>query len=193
MSDIETEIKLKVSTPAAVKRLLAKSGLKIVKPRHFERNLLFDFPDGRLRKARCLLRLRYEGTRRILTYKGRPALSNRYKSRQEIETEVGDGDLLKEILESLGMQISFYYEKYRTTYAAGARSPMTSGGHVVLDETPIGNFLELEGPERWIDAAARVLGFGREDYITASYGRLHRLYCQRKGRKPGDMIFRARQ
>ena len=42
-----------------------------------------------------------------------------------------------------------------------------------LDETPIGDFLELEGERRAIDRSARLLGYGPADYIARSYGALY--------------------
>jgi len=64
---------------------------------------------------------------------------------------------------------------------------------VVFDETPIGNFLELEGPQRWIDEVARQLGYARRDYITDSYAALYRKKCLEEGAKPGNMIFPTRE
>jgi adenylate cyclase class 2 len=61
----------------------------------------------------------------------------------------------------------------------------------MLDETPVGAFLELEGAPRWIDRTARSLGFRESDYITASYGALYRQFCDMKGVAPGNMVFAA--
>ncbi len=187
----ETEIKLKVGSAAAARRSLSRTGLVRIEPRHFERNFLFDFPDQRLRKSKCVVRLRHEGKRTLLTFKGPPLNSSRYKIRREIETEIADGSRCREILESLGLCPVFCYEKYRTTYA-----PKTSRGHhprgiAVLDETPIGNYLELEGPQRWIDQLARRLGFATTDYVTASYVALYIAQCEAEGKRPGNMTFRA--
>ena len=63
----------------------------------------------------------------------------------------------------------------------------------MLDETPIGDFLELEGPPRWIARAARALGRSPADYITASYGSLYLQHCQAKGVKPSHMVFGRRR
>ena len=110
----ETEVKLEVRNPRALKRLLAGLGLERFKTRHFESNYLFDFPDLRLRKARCLLRVRFAGRHGMFTFKGAPLRSRQYKIRREIETVVQDGHRLREILESLGLREVFRYEKYRT-------------------------------------------------------------------------------
>jgi adenylate cyclase class 2 len=160
-----------------------------MQPRHFESNALFDFADFRLWKARCLLRLRQEGKRWLLTFKGTPLESRHFKIRRELETEVEDGCVLRQLLEALGLRESFRYEKYRTVFARSARAIRAASRVVVLDETPIGHYVELEGPEGWIDGVARRLGYSRTEYITASYASLYRQRCQERGEKPTHMIF----
>jgi adenylate cyclase class 2 len=119
-----------------------------------------------------------------LTYKGRPAVG-RHKSREELELEVSAAPPMAAILDRLGFRPVFRYEKYRTEY----RRP-GSAGVATVDETPVGVFLELEGPPRWIDRTARALGFSERDYITASYGRLYLEWCERNGVAPGNMLLR---
>ena len=154
----ETEIKLVVKNPKELRWRLAELGFRPVLARHFESNYLFDFPDQRLRKSRCLLRLRFTHDQGLLTFKGAPVQSRDYKIRREIETHVEDGHRLGEILHNLGMREVFCYEKYRTIYAPRGKGDVTDAPHLVYDETPVGNFLELEGPQRWIDEVARQLG-----------------------------------
>ena len=173
----------------AIKRRLVGLGFAIFERRQRERNFLFDFPDMRLRKSSSVIRLRHERKRSVLTFKGAPIQSRNYKIRREIETVIADAGRMREILESLGLRETFSYEKFRTTYAPGRRSEIPSGGLVMFDETPIGNFLELEGPKRWIDAVARRLGYRRPDYILASYVSLYHARCLDEGKKPGNMVF----
>jgi adenylate cyclase class 2 len=184
----EIEIKVVLRDPAATRRRLAELGFRRVAPRSFERNILFDFPDGRLRKSDSLLRLRLEDRRSRLTFKGPRTNHDRFKSRLEIETEVDDGPEAGRILEALGFSVAFRYEKFRTVYR---RRGDPDHAEVAYDETPIGTYLELEGPRRWIDRVARSFGFERQEYVTASYGRLYLEWCQAHGREPGDMIFPA--
>lgn len=187
----ETEVKLAVRDSRTLKRRLTQMGFRPAKLRHFESNQLFDFPSLRLRRAGCLMRLRFAGGRAVLTFKGAAVRSVKYKIRPEIETEVQDGKRLWQILESIGLEPTFRYEKYRTTYAlTGERN---ESHDLVYDETPIGNYLEIEGPQRWIDQVARQLGYSQQDYVTASYGRLYLEYCQQKRKKPGNMVFPARK
>ncbi len=183
----ETEIKLEVRDPRELRRRLRKFGFDTVRARHFERNLLFDFPDRRLRRAQCLLRLRWVGREALLTFKGAPLRNSRYKVRREIETTVEAGAGLVEIFRALGLREVFRYEKYRTVLALSSRK--RGGAELVYDETPVGDYLELEGPRRWIDRVASRLGYGPNDYITLSYATLYLEKCRARGVKPGNMVF----
>jgi len=185
----ETEIKLEVRDRRALKRRLAKSRFRVVEARHFESNALYDFPDLRLWKAHCLLRLRQEGKRWLVTFKGAPLESRDYKIRREIETVVSDGPAIRDLFEALGFHEAFRYEKFRTIYSASSRPARGAPRLLLLDETPIGDYLELEGPKRWIDQVARDLGYRREEYITASYASLYRQKCEELGEEPGSMVF----
>ncbi len=185
----ETEVKLAVRDLRAIRRRLRQLGFQALQARHFETNDLFDSEDLRLWKARCLLRLRRARGEWLLTFKGAPEASRHYKIRHEVETRVEDGARLREIFAVLGLRPAFRYEKYRTSYVEGARADKAGAPLLVLDETPIGNYLELEGPRRWIDRMAVRLGYKRDDYIIASYGALYREYCRREGVPPTNMVF----
>jgi adenylate cyclase class 2 len=184
---VETEIKLRVGNPADVRRLLARLDFTVSKRRMLEVNLVFDTPSGALRNSRKLLRLRVAGGVHTLTFKG-PPVAGRHKSREEVECEVANAAAMRRILEGLGFCVVFRYEKYRTEFVGEDHS-----GVVMLDQTPIGDFLELEGSPSWIDRTARKLGFSTTDYITASYGRLYLEYCAESGVEPGNMVFTTRR
>ncbi len=194
---IETEIKLPVEDDGLkkIRRSLKRLGFRLSRRRVHEDNYLFDFADRRLRRRGRLLRLRFVGGKSLLTFKG-PAGKGPaggkgpYKTRTELEFEVRDGKAFRQVIEIIGLNVSFRYEKYRTTFSEEGSGKRHRGAVAVLDETPIGNFLELEGPPRWIDRVARGLGYRRKDYISASYATLYRLDCRRKRRKAGHMVFR---
>jgi len=180
----ETEVKIRLTLdPASARRHVEQRGYRPLGPRTLEADQLYDLPGAELRLSGRLLRLRLRGDRWTLTYKG-PSLSLRHKSREEIETDVADGVALAEILFGLGFHPGFRYEKYRTTFAAEGEP-----GIVTLDETPIGLFLELEGPEDWIDHAAARLGYTTADYVTSSYGSLFRAFRLANPEVPEDMVF----
>jgi len=185
----ETEIKLEVRDLRAMRGQIRRLGFEKIQSRHFESNTLYDFADLRLWRARCLLRLRYADKQWLLTFKGAPRTSRNYKIRREVETTVEDGEELQAILEAVGLRAAFRYEKYRTIYADKPRAGGRRRPQLVLDETPIGTYLELEGPQRWIDRVAGKLGYRREDYITASYAALYRQKCQEQGVPPTNMVF----
>jgi adenylate cyclase, class 2 len=180
-SDREIEIKLPLPDPAAGERLLQGAGFRVSKPRVFEANTVLDAPEGRLRAAGTLLRVREVDAKGLLTYKGPPA-PGRHKSREELEVRFENPGLMTAILGRIGFAPAFRYEKYRTEYTDGR-------GTATLDETPIGCYLELEGEPDWIDGAAAALGFGHADYVTGSYWQLYVEHCGRRGHPPGDMTF----
>jgi adenylate cyclase class 2 len=159
----ETEIKLAISSAAAARRLLRRAGFRVCRRRVYEDNLVFDTPGGQLRASGKLLRLRRSAGAALLTFKG-PASQGKHKSRLELEVSFQDFDVGRQILLGLGYGVVFEYEKYRTEYGRPG-----SGGTACLDETPIGVFIELEGPPDWIDATAESLGFHEHNYITDSY------------------------
>jgi adenylate cyclase, class 2 len=180
----ETEVKIRLPGASDIGERLRVVGFAISAPRVFESNTLYDTEQGELASKGMLLRLRHAGEHAVITWKGRGA-AGPYKSRPELETAIGSTEVLHQILTQLGYRRSFRYEKYRTEFTRGAEA----AGVVTLDETPIGDFLELEGPGEWIDETAAKLGFSRDDYILDSYGRLYVADCERRGVEPGHMVF----
>jgi len=184
---IETEIKFKVSDLPGLARRLESAGFKLHTPRSFESNVLYDTPGRQMRARTEILRIRSYAGRWTVTHKrlpdDRPG-EDSHKHRVETETEVADGNALAEIFLSLGLVAAFRYEKWRTEWHDGE-------GHCVVDETPIGNFAELEGPAEWIDRAAVRLGVSPRDYITLSYGRLFDQWRERHGSDAADLTFES--
>ncbi len=201
----EIEIKLRVPDPAALRRRLKRLRALKITPRTYESNTLYDTPQQDLRRRGQLIRIRIEQpassfkkrrtneiTQAILTYKGpiheSPHAIKRgrhFKIKEEAEVSVTTPNELAKILRALGLHPSFQYEKFRTTYAL----PAIRGLKIELDETPVGIYLELEGPVAAIDRAARLLGYDRKDYLTETYGSLYLAACRRHRRKPGNMLF----
>ena len=180
----EVEIKLWTTSPLAeIRKRVKELGFVLKKRRVFEENVLLDTVSLSLRKKRELIRLRKVGSKSILTYKG-PPKPGEYRSREELECELPDASCMELIFGRLGYSPHFRYEKYREEYQRRGTT-----GTLTIDETPIGNFLELEGPPRWIDKSARDLGFSRADYITQSYGNLYLAWCREHGIGPTNMVF----
>jgi adenylate cyclase class 2 len=183
------EIEIKLRLPAKlgkIRGILRKRGFTVARSRMFESNILFDNSKRTLRKHGKLIRVRHVGSQSLLTFKG-PSTPSRYKKRLEIEIDLGGKTGMDKILTQVGYHPVFRYEKFRTEYV----NPRAEG-KVLLDETPIGNFLEIEGSPRWIDRTARLLGFSTDDYITRSYGYLYLAYCRERKKRAKDMVFSAK-
>src|SRR5947209_7728477 len=135
----EVEIKFVIHDVDAVRTKLREAGFGEVTARTHEFNTVYDTPDNAMLGRGELLRLRQYGERWTLTHKGLARLGGKHKTRRETETRVEDGEAMHEILSSLGFVPRFRYEKFRTEFA-----DISHSGHVVLDETPIGNIGEIE-------------------------------------------------
>jgi adenylate cyclase class 2 len=186
MTAIETEVKFRVRNAAEIERRLQTAGFRQQTPRTFERNILYDTPERRLRLERQILRIRQYGDKWVLTHKALPAEGDAglYKHRVETETTIGDGETVAAIFAALGFKPAFTYEKWRTEWADDT-------GHCVLDETPLGTYAEIEGPEDWINRTAAALGVDSSEFIGLSYGRLFEAWKEETGSPASDMTFAA--
>jgi adenylate cyclase class 2 len=167
----EIELKFPVAEPASLASRLTELGFHLDTPRTFEQNTLYDTADRALRARGQVLRLRQYGSRHILTHKRHPdeeEMGGRYKVRIETETEIMDGSALAEVFTQLGYAPAFRYEKFRSEWS----DPDEAFAHVVVDETPIGDYAELEGPPAWIDRTLAALGVDPGSCLTQSYGKL---------------------
>jgi adenylate cyclase, class 2 len=182
-SNKEIEIKFRVADPRALGGRLRAAKFRLVTPRTHEMNSLYDLPGQPLRKRGDLLRLRKYGKEWVLTHKSK-GTAGRHKVRVELETKVSDGPKMDAILRALNFQPTFRYEKFRAEWADGR-------GHVVIDETPIGTFGEIEGPARWIDRTAKQLGIRPADYLTDTYAGLFFAWKRRTRSAANEMTFRA--
>lgn len=178
----EIEIKFRIDGIAVITDRLQAAGFTVVTSRTHELNTIYDLPGTPLGLRGALLRLREYGTRWTLTYKDKTLVSDGHKSRREIETRVENGPAMEGILTALGFKPSFAYEKFRSEWS-------DADGHVVIDETPIGNFGEIEGPPDWIDRTASKLGIAKDQYITASYAELFFQWKDRTGSLAENMTF----
>jgi len=174
---VESEIKLAVADPDSARGALRRLGAAMVRARHFEDNLLFDDAQGTLRASGRVLRIRRAEGAGVVTFKGPREVIEGVKSRPEIETAVPDPDALEAVLRALGYRSVFRYQKYREVYR-------WDEVEIVIDETPVGTFFEIEGEVAAVHRAASALGYAPADYLADSYAALH---FAAGGR--GDMIF----
>ena len=178
---LEQEIKLPFPTLEAARQAVLSAGGRLVLSRRLVDDQLFDTPDFTLREAGTAVRVRRDGPRAALTWKG-PSQPGPVKSREELETAIGDADTVSRILSSLGYRASFRSQKYREDYTI-------DGTTVVIDDTPFGVFLEIEASPERIAQVAAALGRTPADYRLESYVGLWRRWCEAHGRPFGDMLF----
>ena len=179
----EIEIKFQVRDLRKLARTLRAAGFRLITPRTNEMNTLYDLPGEVLRARKELLRLRRYGSQWKLTHKS-GGKKSRHSSRVELETGVADGKKMDAILRGLGYTPTFRYEKFRAEWTDGK-------GHVVVDETPIGNFCEIEGLPRWIDATAKKVGIIPAEYITKNYATLFADWKKGTKSPAQEMTFKA--
>jgi adenylate cyclase, class 2 len=164
-SNKEIEVKFYVEDLGALKARLIALKAECVQARTHEYNLRFDTPDEALKHKLHLLRLRQDN-HATLTFKGRSDIAQGVLDRVEIEVEVSDFKTARQILEALGYAVTFIYEKYRAMYALDKTL-------VTLDETPLGNFVEIEGPDaETLQSVARLLGLNWEVRALQNYSDL---------------------
>jgi len=184
-SNKEIEIKFRVDDLRTLARRLRAAGFRLVTSRTHEQNTLYDLPGRVLRKRGEVLRLRKYGSEWLLTHKARGRVT-RHKTRVETETGIAEGTKMEAILRSLGYEPIFRYEKFRGEWSDGK-------GQVVVDETPIGTFGEIEGRARWIDRTARLLAIEPKSYITQSYVELFFAWKRRTRSRARELTFQAVQ
>jgi adenylate cyclase class 2 len=173
MKNQETEVKFFVRNLKPIELRLRELKAQLIQPRVHEINYRFDFPNNELRKNQNVLRLRKDEQAR-LTFKGvSEEREGGVMSREEIEFVVEDFDKAKLFLESIGFTPVVFYEKFRTTYELNET-------HVMLDELPYGEFVEIESEN--ISAIKNVsdsLGLNWNAMVKAGY---HALFDRAAGK-----------
>jgi adenylate cyclase, class 2 len=188
MQAVEIELKFSVADLPALEQKLRALGFHLDTPRTFESNTLYDTPARNLRARKELLRIRQYGATWTLTHKAQPPGSDdtKYKRRIETETQLSDGEALAAVFATLGYIPVFRYEKFRAEWSDPA-----SNNHLVLDETPIGTWAELEGDPAWIDATLTTLEIPADRCTTESYGKLFLTWKERTQSKAEHLTFDA--
>ena len=159
---VESELKIPVTNLDAVRAALQRARATVEQLAAREVNLLLDTEDGRLRNSGSVLRLRQHGARNILTFKGPVSYEGSIKVREEYETEFANFPRMIEVFEHLGFAVYMRYEKDREEW-------LLEGYSVVLDHTPMGNFVEVEGPPERLEGTAVLLGLDTNAAIRGSY------------------------
>lgn len=181
---LEKELKIPVENLAAVRSALRDRGASLVTTMAREENLLLDAKDGRLGDCGCVLRLRRYGEQRLLTYKGPVSYDGPVKIRPEWEVGVEGLARLRDIFEELGFTVVARYEKDREVWRL-------DDVEIVLDHTPMGDFVEVEGPARSLEASARSIGLDPTTAVRGSYPSLWQDFRGQRAEEelPTDMVF----
>ena len=161
--------------------------LHVVEPRHFEDNWLLDSLDKALLAQGEALRIRFARGKGWVTFKGAVRESESVvKVREEIEFETAGPERAVVLFERLGFKRAFRYQKYRTVYNLAVE-----GGElkVVFDETPMGNFIEIEGNETTVTRVFDASGFSTSDLVRESYPELQAKRCKERGVPLEDLVF----
>lgn len=179
---LEQEIKARLDDRRGLAERLRALGAVVDRPRAFESNELWDTPAGDLRASGRVLRIRRWGDDSILTVKGPAVIENGLKSRPEEEVRVDDARRLAHLVELLGYVRVFRYEKFRESWRFG-------DVEVVLDETPLGDFVEVEGEGEAVRRAFDRLGLPAAAVVESSYANLWRLHREEDPAAGHDMVF----
>lgn len=185
MNGQETEVKFYVNDLSQVEMRLRELKAHLIQARVHEINLRFDTPNSDLRKELKVLRLRND-TEAKFTFKGpNDERNDGVLSRKEIEFTVSSFDAAKDFLEALGFTVIAFYEKYRTTYEV-------NDVHVMLDELPYGNFVEIEGENvNTLRTVAELLGLNWESAVNAGYLVLFDRIAMKYNLTAGQLSFEA--
>lgn len=178
---LEREIKLRFNSVSEAREAVLAAGALPLYGRRLQEDALLDTEDEQLRRQRCVLRVRMENGKSRLTYKG-PVQPSTMKVREELETVVGDGEVLLRVFSELGLHVWFRYEKYREEYSH-------EDVIVAIDETPVGIFVEIEGTEQGIADMTVAIGRTADDYIVDSYRSLFLQHREQYGLNGSDMVF----
>jgi adenylate cyclase, class 2 len=184
MNGQETEAKFHVRDLSRIAARLHELKANLLHPRVHETNLRFDTPGRDLRHAGRVLRLRQDNQARI-TYKGPSDKKDGVLSRAEIEFVVEDFERAKQFFEALGYETTVFYEKHRTTYELGDT-------HIMLDELPYGDFVEIEGNDiESIRTIADKLGLRWDAAIATSYQALFERVADARKLEKSQLTFAA--
>ena len=178
---LEREIKLRFPTAEEARQAVLTAGGTPLHGRRLQEDSLLDTADEQLRRKRCVLSVRVENGKSRLTFKG-PVQPSVMKLREEVETVLGDGEVLIRVFEELGLHTWFRYQKYREEFAH-------EDVIVAVDETPVGVYVEIEGSEEGIASMTAALGRTPSDYIVDSYRALFLQYRDELGLRTNDMVF----
>ncbi|MCU0847409.1 MAG: class IV adenylate cyclase [Spirochaetes bacterium] len=163
---LEIEIKAYADDLAEFERGIRRIGGLFLRNEEMA-DLYFGHPSRNFASTDEALRLRRIGDQTLITYKG-ARMSGRSKTRMELETGIGDFEVMRGILHNLGFSEAGLVEKKRDIFDY-------RGIEVCLDRVSgLGDFVELEKTgedrelvEKELFEAAEIMGLSR--FETRSY------------------------
>jgi predicted adenylyl cyclase CyaB len=177
---LEREIKFPGVELDKLRDRLGELEAERVGPAAFEDNWILD-REGELLSSGRILRLRTEGQRARLTFKGPLTMEGNMKVREEREVEIENADEARSLFANLGYTVVRRYQKMREEWQLG-------GVTIALDHTPIGDFAEFEGDGA--ETVAKRCGLDPEKGEKRSYLRLYEDYLKEHPEAPPEMVFR---
>lgn len=161
----EIEVKFVDVDVEDIRSRLEKAGAKLEHPMRLMRRVLIE--EEHHKADRSFIRIRDEGDKTTITFKKREG-EDSLTSAKEIETTVGDFDVMVELFTAAGWDYTTYQESKRETW-------QYKDVEVVIDEWPwINPYIEIEGPsEESVRSAASELSF---DWNTAMFGSVDVIY-----------------
>jgi len=180
----EIETKFKVKSPGEFRKKLKRVKARFI-CRNLERDIYYG-PLGFSVNAEVIRLRRLNGNMGLFTIKSSTddTASPFFKIRSELEAGTDDAKTFEVILNKLGFQERFRKEKVRETYSLGKIK-------VLLDKLPyIGWYVELEGPKKYIESAARRLGLDMQNAITDTYMMLFKYYKMVKKKANLELVFK---
>jgi adenylate cyclase, class 2 len=178
--NLEKEIKFPGVELEKLRERLIELEAERVGPPAFEDNWILD-RDGELLSAGQILRLRTDGGRARLTFKGPMRLEGNMKVREEREVDIENAEEARALFENLGYHVVRRYQKVREEWHLG-------GVTIALDHTPIGDFAEFEGDGA--ETVAKRCGFDPQKAERRSYLRLYEDHLKKHPDGPPEMVFR---
>ena len=178
--NLEREIKFRSDDLAKLRERMGELEAERVGPAAFEDNWILDRAGELLAQGR-ILRLRNDGSRSHLTFKGPMHMEGNLKVREEREIGIESADEARALFEYLGYTVVRRYQKVREEWQLG-------GVTIALDHTPIGDFAEFEGDGA--ETVAKRCGFDPEQAEARSYLGLYEDYLKEHPEAPPEMTFR---
>ena len=177
---LERELKFPGAELDKLRQRLLELEAERVGPAAFEDNWILD-RGNELISSGHILRLRTDGARARLTFKGPMRLEGNVKVREEREVGIENAEEARALFENLGYQVVRRYQKVREEWQLG-------GVTIALDHTPIGDFAEFEGDGA--ETVAKRCGFDLQKAERRSYLRLYEDHLKEHPDSPPEMVFR---